>query len=194
MYKWKVEVEENTQLSFEEKNQKIKRHLSLFSPLLGSAEEKSNERRFKVHFVCFIEEKVCFGMEIYQLALCYWLFSQTSIKFKQIFIGNTLRFETTLLASFHRKILVELRTHYAGIVEQISLEYGNMWVFKYTFFKKWLLCLLFCLCSFITVVQRTVVKQQHLNCSRIASAPAVLVNFCNFDFHLDFPGQISIRR
>ena len=35
---------------------------------------------------------------------------------------------------------------------------------------------------FITVVQRTVVKQQHLHCSRIASAPAVSVNFCNFDF------------
>ena len=37
------------------------------------------------------------------------------------------------------------------------------------------------------------VRQQHLNCSRIASAHSVLANFCNFDFQLRFPGQISIR-
>ena len=33
----------------------------------------------------FIEEKVCFEMEIYQLALCYRLFSRTDVKFNQVF-------------------------------------------------------------------------------------------------------------
>ena len=41
--------------------------------------------------------------------------------------------------------------------------------FQITFSKKWLLCLLFCVHSFITVVQRTVIKQQHVNCSRIST-------------------------
>ena len=38
---------------------------SLFSSRLESAEGKSSERRFKVHFVCFfIEEKVCLERKI----------------------------------------------------------------------------------------------------------------------------------
>ena len=50
----------------------------------------------------------------------------------------------------HRlKILVELRTHHARTVKRISFEYRNIWVSN-KFFKKWLLCWLFCLCSFIT--------------------------------------------
>ena len=47
--------------------------------------------------------------------------------------------------------------------------------------------------SSITVVQSTVGRQQHLNCSRIASAHFVYTNFCHFDFQLRFPGQILIR-
>ena len=76
---------------FEEKGQKIKRQICPgwiyhFFLWLGSAEEKPNEQRLKVHFVCFTEEKVCFEMEIYQLlALWYWLFSRTDVKFKQFF-------------------------------------------------------------------------------------------------------------
>ena len=60
-------------------------NLSLFFSRLVSAEEKPNEQRFKVQFVVVIEEKVCFEMKIYQLALCYWHFSRTDVKFKQIF-------------------------------------------------------------------------------------------------------------
>ena len=108
MYKRKVEVEENTQLSFWRKKSKDQAtnlpwmSLSLFSLRLESAKEKPNERRFKLHFVCFYRRESLFEMEIYQLPLCYWLFSRTDVKFKTIFLGNTLRFETALLCSFHR--------------------------------------------------------------------------------------------
>ena len=91
MHKWKVEVEENTQLSFWRKKSKGQAtnlpwmNLSLFSSRLESAEEKPSERRFKVHFVCFYRRESLFEMEIYQLALCYWLFGQAYVKFKQIF-------------------------------------------------------------------------------------------------------------
>ena len=72
--KWKLK--KVLSCHFEEKSQKIKRNLpwmnlSLFPKRLGSAEETPNQR-FEVHFVCvFREEKVCFEMAIYQLALCY---------------------------------------------------------------------------------------------------------------------------
>ena len=49
--------------------------------------------------------------------------------------------------------------------------------FSNRFFKKLLLGLLFCVCLFITVVQITVVRHQHLNCSRIASVLAVSADF-----------------
>ena len=108
MYKRKVEVEENTQLWFWRKKSKDQAtnlpwmSLSLFSLRLESAKEKPNERRFKLHFVCFYRRESLFEMEIYQLPLCYWLFSRTDVKFKIIFLGNTLRFEIALLCSFHR--------------------------------------------------------------------------------------------
>ena len=48
-----------------------------------------------------------------------------------------------------------------------------------------------------TVVQSRIVRQhvqQRINCSRIASALALSVGeYLQFDFQLDFPGQISIR-
>ena len=57
------------------------------------------------------------------------------------------------------KILVEFkRAHYARISEfhLSTKKFG----FSNNFFKTWLLSLLFCSCSFITVVQKTVEKQQ----------------------------------
>ena len=72
MYKWKVEAEGNTQLSFwKRKSQKIKRqilpwmNLSLFFffSRLGSAEEKPNDQRFKVHFVCCYRRESLFWNE-----------------------------------------------------------------------------------------------------------------------------------
>ena len=66
MHRWKVEVGENTKLSFCRKKDKRSSdkfaldELITISLRLESAEGKSSERRFKVHFVCFfIEEKFC---------------------------------------------------------------------------------------------------------------------------------------
>ena len=60
IHRWKVEVEENTKLPFWRKKTKDQAtnfpwmNESLFSSRLESAEGKSSERRFKVHFVCFL--------------------------------------------------------------------------------------------------------------------------------------------
>ena len=60
MHRRKVEVEENTKRRFEGKKTKDQTtnlpwmNQSLFSSRLESAEGKSTERRFKVHFVCFL--------------------------------------------------------------------------------------------------------------------------------------------
>ena len=64
MYKWKEEVEENTQLPLWRKKSKDQArnlpsmNLSLFSSGLGSAEEKPSKTRFKVNFVCFYRTEI----------------------------------------------------------------------------------------------------------------------------------------
>ena len=60
MYRRKVEVEENTKLSFQRKKDKRSSdkfaldELITVSSWLESAEGKSSERRFKAHFVSFV--------------------------------------------------------------------------------------------------------------------------------------------
>ena len=87
MNKWKVEVEENTQLSVVvlKKSQKIKgqifpgsveKIITVFFTAETELRRKTEWAKFfepGVYgtFVCFIKEKVCFEMKIYQLALCF---------------------------------------------------------------------------------------------------------------------------
>ena len=47
--------------------------------------------------------------------------------------------------------------------------------------------------SFITIVQRTVVKQQHLNCSRIALAPTVAANIAIYTFSSISPDKFRYQ-
>ena len=60
-----------------------------------------------------------------------------------------IRDSFVVFLSHQLKILVQLRTHYARTVSEFHLSTGTFG-FSNNFFKKWLLCLLFCLCSFIT--------------------------------------------
>ena len=79
MYIWKEEVEENTQVPLWRK--KVKRSSEKFAldefitvflaPRIGRRKTESAKIRGTY--------KVSFEMEIYQLALCYWLFSPTQL-------------------------------------------------------------------------------------------------------------------
>ena len=97
VYKWKVEVDENTQLSFWRKVKRsgdkfaLEKFITVFFAA-RSSEEKPSEWIFKDlsprlrYVLCvFLEEKVCFEMEMDQLALYYWLFSQVYPTFKYLF-------------------------------------------------------------------------------------------------------------
>ena len=86
MYEWKVEVEEKHSVVVLKKIQKVMRqnlpwrNLPLFSSRLGAQKKNRMGAVFwgfkpetlKYISCVFIEEKVCFEMEIYQSALSYW--------------------------------------------------------------------------------------------------------------------------
>ena len=192
MHRWNVkmksrEVEENTQLSFWRKMSKNQAtilpwmNLLLFSS--GSAEDKPSERSFfwgflkpeiKVHFVFCHRRESLYWKGNLSISIVLLTFSRADVKCKQFFLLECVVFIVSI-------------ENCSWVTDTLGWNckanfIGVHLVFQINFSKKWLLCFLFCLCQFITVVQRTVVKQQHLHCSRTASAPAVSVNFCNFDF------------
>ena len=73
---------------FEEKRQKINDKFVLdefitvfFAARIGQKKNQMSEDLR--HILCaFIGWEICFKMEIYQLASCYWRFSRTDVKFK----------------------------------------------------------------------------------------------------------------
>ena len=221
IYKWKEEVEENTKLLFwlgKWKDQATNCLGEVHHCFVRRATEwakfcKDLSPKLKVHFVCFHSRE------------------NSVLKWKCINLHCVIDFSVKLMLNSNKyfRKRAQIRDSfvvYLWSIKNFSWEYEHMMLellckfhlstetfeFSNKFFKKWPLFIIllrvsiFFLCSFITVVHRTVVKQQHLSCTRIASEPAVSTNFailtlssispdkfwyeasyCNFFFKLVLP-------
>ena len=92
MHRWKVEVEENTKLTFWRKKDirssdkfALDELIAVFlAARIGSKENLASEDLGYILCVFYRRESL-FEMLVYQLALCYWLFGQADAKLKQMF-------------------------------------------------------------------------------------------------------------
>ena len=98
--------------------------LFFFFSRLGSAEEKPNGQRFKVHFVCCYRRESLFINQHCVIDFLVELMLNSSKFFRN---HDQIPDSFVVQFSSHRlKISVELRTHYAGIVKKISFEYRKI--------------------------------------------------------------------
>ena len=107
---------------------------------------------------------------------------------------NTLGFETNvvsiMLPCAQQISLAWTDPRYRKCIAKFKYKLMD---FRINFFKlKWFLCPLFCVCSFLTVGQSTVVRQQHVICTGITSVRCRRTILFNFDCRVHLFGQLSI--